>query len=438
VPALLFLILLFVFTGEALSDMARVERSVLPNGLVLLLYEEHSLPFVTFKALVDAGSWRESDKAAGLANLTASGLTLGTSEYTAGRINEEIDFLGAFLDTSCGRDFSTLSLKVLKKNLTRGLSIFLEALQQPVFPEDEVERMKRLILGKIRAARDNPREVAEKVFLENLLPGSPYGKPVEGTEDTLPHLKREDLRRFYRSYYGPEKTILAIVGDITREEVRDLLVSPLEKWTSREAPHSFFEADFEEKAETIVTDRPISQANIVIGHKGIPRTHGDYYAVSVMNHILGGGGLGSRLLKAIRIERGLAYSVSSSFVATKRAGFFRIALQTKNESAGDAVRLALEEMEKMRQEPVTEEDLETSKSFLVGNFPLRLTTQDSLAAFFSQAEYYGLGLDYRERYPDLIGKIDREDVLRAAKDHLHPERAIVSIVGDKSLLTPDH
>jgi len=431
IAAVFFLVVgLFIFKGEALSDMARAERSVLSNGLVVLLYEEHSLPFVTFKALVDAGSWRDREETSGLANLTASALTLGTKHHTAAQINEKIDFLGASLDDSCGRDFSTLSLKILKKHLEEGFSIFAESLQEPVFSEDEVGRMKQLILGKIRASKDNPRQVAGKVFLKNLFPDSAYGRPVEGAEDTVSKLGREDVRGFYSSFYSPDKTILTIVGDITLEEVREFIVPTMEKWERRDVPSSPFEADFAEEGETIVTKKSISQANIVLGHDGIPRTHDDYYALFVMNHILGGGGLSSRLLRTIRIEKGLAYSVTSSVVAGKRAGFFRVGLQTQNESAGQAIQLVLKEMEKIKREMVTEEELNTSKQFLIGNFPLRLTTQDGLAAFLSQVEYYGLGLDYREKYPELIGKIDRKDVLDAAKKYLHPDRVVVSIVGE--------
>jgi zinc protease len=175
---------------------------------------------------------------------------------------------------------------------------------------------------------------------------------------------------------------------------------------------------------------PISQANIILGHKGIKRETPDHYVVSVMNHILGGGGLGSRLMKKIRVEEGLAYSVSSAFITRKRSGSFMINLQTKNESASQAVHLALSEMKRMIKEGVSKKELQTAKDHLIGSFPLRFTTQSGLAALLVQLEYLNLGTDYPERYASLINAVDREAVFEAAGKYLHPEKAVVSVVAN--------
>ncbi|MFB3062053.1 MAG: M16 family metallopeptidase, partial [Candidatus Binatia bacterium] len=164
--------------------------------------------------------------------------------------------------------------------------------------------------------------------------------------------------------------------------------------------------------------------------KGIPRSHPDYYPVRVMSYILGGGGLSSRLPDAIRNERGLAYSVRASFSAGKYTGTFRISMQTKNKTAEEAIGIAIEEIRRIREQGVTEEELETAKTFLIGSFPLRLDTNRRIARFLARVEYLELGLDFPDRFPDLIRQVSREDVTRVARAHLHLEKLIVVMVAN--------
>jgi zinc protease len=423
--------LVFVlFAVGAAHAIAPVERIVLPNGLVVLVSEEHSLPFVTMDLIVDAGSWRDPPERGGLANLTAESMLLGTRQRPATEINEVLDYLGTSLDISCGWDYSELSIRSLKKELDRSFGLFMEVLTRPEFPEAEVQREKKRILGNIEAEKEDPSALAQKRFREALFVKSPYGHPVAGTEETVPDLTREMVREFYRKYYRPKGSILAVVGDITVQEVKDELAPLLSAWKGAEPPRTPVETVFADGPKNILIDRPITQANIVLGNGGIERSNPDYYAVTVMNRILGGGGFSSRLLETIRVQKGLAYSVYTNFLAHKFPGSFQLVLQTKNESASLAIQLALEEMERLKKEMVSEEELETAKKYLIGSFPLRLNTQSKLAAFLAQVEYYDLGLDYPDRYPSLIRSVTREDVLRVAKEYLHPDNYILSIVGN--------
>jgi zinc protease len=182
--------------------------------------------------------------------------------------------------------------------------------------------------------------------------------------------------------------------------------------------------------KTVTIDRPLTQANLILGHEGITRDNSDFYAVMVMNYILGGGGLTSRLMEEVRAKRGLAYSVFSSFDAGKYQGSFQIVLQTKNASARDSIQLAVGEMSRIRTQPVSDKELEGAKKYLIGSFPLRLITQERIASFLMQVEYYGLGMDYAERYPGLIQAVTAEDVLRVAETYLHPEAYILIAVAN--------
>lgn len=416
------------------AAMPTFQRSTLSNGLVLLHAEEHSLPIVNLQILVDAGSGADPEGQEGVAHLTARALLLGGSRYTLRELNEELDSMGAVLSTSCGKDFATVSLKVLGKDLGKGLDLFVDVLTHPSFPRRELRREVSRIRAALRASEQQAGEVAERVFAETLFAGGPYGHAVEGTDGSLRKVSRADVRRFYRSHYLPARCVLAVVGDITADELKEVVVPLLEQWSARGTVPGVRPApsgDRREAGQKIVrVDRDLNQTHIVLGHLGIRRDNPDFYPLSVMNYILGGGGFASRLLTDIRNEKGLAYSVSSSFFAGKHQGSFQIVLQTKNASAREAVGLARRQMEKIRGEYVTDAELEGAKRYLTGSFPLRVDTSAKLANFLVQMEFYGLGVDYPQRYPALIDAVSKEDVLRVARAYLHPDSCILVVVGN--------
>jgi zinc protease len=428
---LLALALFFVwFHEKELYAMPVIQRTVLPNGLVILHAEDHSLPFVTMRLLVAAGSRRDPSGQEGLASLTADSLLFGTSGHSADAINQEIDFMGASLGASSGRDYSTVSLRTLSKDLDSAAGIFMEVLTSPTFPDEEIKREVEKTLAAIRVEEDQPGSVAEKAFRKALFGTSPYGHPVIGTKESLPGITREAILRFYRTYYHPNNYILVVVGDISPEKLKSQVISRFEKMEAAQLPVETLKSVFAEGPETIKINRELTQANIIIGSAGISRENPDFYAVSLMNYILGGGGFASRLLEEIRNRRGLAYSVDSFFDAGKYPGSFQIVLQTKNASAAEAISLALQQIELIQKEPVSDRELEGAKKYLTGSFPLRLDTQSKLSDFLLQVEYYGLGLDYPEKYPSLIKSVTKDDVLRVAKKYLHPKSSIQVVVAD--------
>jgi len=285
-------------------------------------------------------------------------------------------------------------------------------------------------LAAIQSSEDQPEVVAEKEFQRTLFLNSPYGHPIEGTQESLGRITREAITQFYRTYYHPNNSILVVVGDLTTEEVRTQLLPRLTGWPSVEIPERPSKITFAEGPKEVKIDRSITQANIILGHAGVARSNPDYYALTVMNYVLGSGGFASRLVEEIRNKRGLAYSVTSFFNPGKDPGSFQVVLQTKNSTAREAISLSLREMERIEKELVSEKELEGAKKYLTGSFPMRFNTQAKLTQFLSQVEYYGLGLDYPERYPSLINSITREEVLRVAKTYLHPERVILVVVGN--------
>ena len=407
------------------------QRSVLGNGMILLTSEQRALPMVSIELLIDAGSRHDVAKQEGLANLTARLLTYGTQRRTALQISDTLDFIGAGLSAGCVEDLASLSMTVLKKDLATGLELLAEVLTQSTFPQDEIDRQKQSIIASIKAREESPGDIAGRRFAAALYPQSPYGRPVEGSEVSVKGLEQQSLRAFYERYYRPNRTILSVVGDISHQDIARALNEAFRSWAKGEPATPPVAPSKIGSAETIRVNKDLTQANIVLGHEGVGRENPDYYAIQVMNYILGGGGFSSRTLDSIRNERGLAYSVYSYFSAEKGHGTFELVMQTKNDTALEAIRIAKAEIHRMREELVTEGELSDAKDYLTGSFPLRFDTNRRVANFLAQVEYFQLGLDYPERYPDLIQKVTREDVRRVAQTYLKPEKLITVIVANQ-------
>ena len=426
-------VLLLSFFGQPrpCGALPPVERTVLQNGLTVLTFQDPSIPAVTLELLVEAGSWRDPKDQKGLANLTAKSVLLGTGSFSFEQINNRLDFLGASLDATCTKDFATYSMQMLKKDLDSGVGLFMDLVTNASFPESEVAKEKDNIIGKIRSIEEEPLEVALRAFDRALYLKSPYAGAIEGTEQSLAGIGADSMRAFYSAFYRPNNAVLVIGGDISAEEVKRRIVPRLLQWPSAEIPAMPFVVEFAKGPQAVKIDKPVSQACIVVGGPCVKRSDKDYYALSVMNNILGSGSLTSRLMVEIRIKMGLAYAVESLVLARKYAGAFQILIQTKNPSAKEAVSLAQKEMTRLRQEPVSEAELEGAKKFLIGNFPLRYSsTQQDYAKFLAQVEFYNLGSDYPEKYPSLIQAVTAQDILRVAREYLKPESSIMTVVAD--------
>jgi zinc protease len=406
------------------------QRRTLENGTVLIVSEQHALPMVVIQILIDAGSRRDPPGKDGLANLTADLLTEGTSSRSASQINETTDFIGASLDTAADTDYATLSLTVLSAQLDTGLKLLTDIMLHPTFPEAEVARRREAALATIKENEDDPSAVAQRVFVASLFRGEPYGHLVIGTERAVQQLTRTDVVSFYRQYYHSERSILTVVGDVSAVDIADRLQGALQSWSRGQTPSFEYPTLPSPGSETVTVDKPITQASIILGQRGIARDNPDYYALTVMNFILGGGGFTSRLLDNIRTKGGLAYSVASMFTVNKAPGSFQVVMQTKNASANDAIQRTCGEIERIRREPVTGEELAGAKLYLTGSFPLRLDTLSKIAGFLTQVEFYHLGMDYADTYPQRINAVTADDVRRVARQYLHPQQMDLVVVAD--------
>lgn len=410
----------------------QVVESTLPNGATLLVSEQHNLPMVLVSIIVDAGARRDPANLAGLANLTAQLLTEGTTKRSAAEIKDAIDFVGGSLGAGAATDYASISLQVLRKDLDIGLELMADVLLHPIFQAAELERRREAILASIRAGRDNPSEVANRAFRRAIHGTEPYGHSVAGDEETVPRIGRGDVREFYRQYYRPEGAAVIVVGDITAAEARRRIETALRAWRGSSGAKFVYPDQARPDVRKVHIDKAVSQASIILGHPGIARDTPDFEAISVMNYILGLGGFSSRLMESVRTKAGLAYSVTSYFTLNKAPGSFRVEMQTKNESAADAIALARAEVERIRTEEVSDEELDDAIRYLTGSYPLRLDSNSNIADFIAQVWLHDLGFDYADRYIERVKAVTKEDVLRVAKKYLHPDEFVEVIVADLS------
>jgi zinc protease len=417
--SLLLLSLALVSRASAAPPLA--DREVLPNGIVLLVSERHALPIVAMNAYVRAGAVLDPPASLGLANLTAELLTRGTARRSGPQIDQAIESVGGSLGSGGGRDGASVSLGVLKRDLALGLDLLAEVLTQPAFPEPELKRKVEEIQAALQNAETEPGSVAWRALAPLLYPGHPYARPVSGTLTTVATLDRDQVARFHRERYRPDATVIAVVGDVTTAEVRAAVTARLGAWMPPPTPLPVIPiAPPVAPAESRVLTRPLTQTTVLLGRPAIRQDSPDYPALVVANYILGGGSA-SRLYSRVREERGLVYGVDATLSAARHGASQTVSLQTRNESAPEAVRLVREEMRRIGGADATPRELELAKAYLIGSYPLRVDTSSKVAGLLISLEEAGLGLDYPERYRERIARVTAADVRRVSALYLDPD-----------------
>ncbi len=417
--------------GPSLAAEIAPTKFVTANGITVLVLEQHFLPIVEIHALIKAGSAQDPPEKAGLANLIASLLDEGTTTRTSKQLAEQIDFIGGTLEAKASEDFTTASIRVLKKDADLGFTLLADMLQRPAFHKQEFDRIRTQLLGEMASDNDDPGHIAMKAFNQLVFHGHPYRWPVNGTEETIGKISLADVQTFYGREYSPSHVILTIVGDVTLDQAAALVQTHFGTWKKIAATARSQKKPLPVEKKTVqLIDKDLTQSTIVIGHGGLSRAHPDFYSVTVMNYILGAGGFSSRLMDSIRDKQGLAYGIMSHFDARLMPGSFWVNLQTKTETTNQAIAGVLAEIKSIRDQPVSDQELAESKSFLIGSFPLRFDSTAKLAQVLAQVEFYGLGFEYFTQYPKWIDRVTKEDVQRVAKQYLDPQRYALVVVGN--------
>ena len=409
------------------------ERETLPGGAVLLVKENRQLPMVRIAVSIPAGARHETPARAGLANLTAALLTRGTKTRSAADVEKTNDALGGGVSVEAGRARATASLRALTRDLETGLSLLGDALRNPVFPAGELEKTKKRILGALRQKRERPGHLADRAFRERLYGETPDGRMVEGTEESIRKLRREDVAAFHEKWYGLEGTIFVFAGDVSLERARALVLARFGGWRARggKIPGTAPPAP-PRGMEVVRIDRPLSQTTVILGSRALRRTHPDFYAARVMNYILGGDSTASRISANLRGEKGLVYSVYSYFASRKRSGHWRLALKTKNRSANEAIRESLKEIRRLREDGVSDAELQDAKDFITGNFATRFGSSSRVSNYMLAVELLGFPPGYADEYVKKIRAVTKAQVLAAARKHIRLDESALVAVGNMS------
>ena len=391
---------------------------------------------VTVSFVSDAGAVAEPPGRDGVARLTARGLLEGTAARNGDALTESLERLGASMEADAEWDSGILATTVLSSRLSDAMALVAEVIREPALPERELERLKAERLAEILQRRAEPRGLADEMFARFLYASdSRYALPDGGTESSVTAIERADVVGFHAARYRPGSTTAIIVGDVTIEDALRVMRTRFESWRSQRAEP--VEADDRPARRTraihLVEKADAPQSELRIGHVGLPRTHPDYFAALVMNMLLGGL-FSSRINLNLREAHGYTYGAFSAFDWRRQAGPFVVASAVRSDVTAAAAAEVLKEIERMRSEKVSAEELSLATSYLEGVFPIRYETTAAIARALTAMVVYGLPPDYFDTYRDRVHAVSAPDVLRAARDFLHPEELQLVAVGDPAVI----
>ena len=407
-------------------------RHVFDNGLTLLIQENRFNQTVAISGRLRAGSMYDHQGAYGLSDIVANMLTKGTENRTWEEIAEATESVGANISVSANTETVSIEARLLSKDFDRVLDVLNDILRAPNFPQEEIEKHRHQMYSWLKAWEDETDDVADRLLREIVYPDvHPYHWRVQGTEESLKHIQRNALIDFYASYYRPDSLIIAIVGDVETQAIIEKIDASMGDWTVNGKKPSFVipAVEYGEKQIVVKSMMDKSQVNVELGHKGIARTNPDFYTVNLMNAVLGGSAGIARLFGRVRDVQGLAYSVWSSFTPSMGEGLFHASAGVNPGSVDKAINSLLHEIELMKSDGITTEELSDAQNLIIGNFALALETNGGLAAVLLSAELYGLGLDYLERHESIYRSITRAQVNATAQKYLHPDLCSIAIAG---------
>jgi len=412
--------------------LPEIQRASLGNGLTIILVEDHELPAVQMNLVIMAGSSDDPTGKTGLANLTAQMLDEGTGKRDALTVADDIEYLGARFSVNSGMDGTFATLLTLKEHLDPSLELFADVLVNPSFPEMEWTRIKTTHLTTLLQQKDQPGTVATKVF-NRLTFGEahPYGRPADGTEETVNSITTADMKDFYGSYYRPNNATMIVVGDITLAEAEKALGTHLGGWKPADRKKKTMSAPAAIASTGIfLADKPeAAQSELRIGHSGVPRNNPDYFALTVMNTILGGQ-FTSRINMNLRENKGYTYGARSGFSMWIDGGSFVASGAVKSAVTDSSVIEFMKELNLIREAGVTAEELDFAKKSLILREPRNFETPGQVAGQLQALVLYSLPDDYFATYVQNFEKVTVEDVKRVAEKYIRPTAMNIVVVGD--------
>ena len=406
-------------------------RTELANGLRGYFQEDHRLPLFNISAIINFGSQYVPKNKKGLASILSQTMIKGGTKTREGNdIEDRINFIGGGLSFRAGTRTSTLSLNVLIEDLDEGLELFFDVLMNPEFRRGPVNLAKVSSIQGLRQANDQPGSVLSREYNRLLYGDHPL--TWDPTQTTYESISSADLRSIHSQYFFPANIILAAAGDFDKTELKNKIEKAAANWKNKDLQFPSFSTTFPEPEPGVYfIQKSISQGYINIGHLGLEDTNPDYYAVQVMNFILGGGSFTSRITMKVRSDEGLSYSQGSRFRYTWGfPGTFSGFVTTKSSTVGYAISLILDEFNRIRNEPVSDDEMTVAIEYYLESFPNSFTSPQSTMSTFANLEMTGKSMDYYKTYRDNIRAVDKAKVQEVANKYIHPDKAVIFIVGD--------
>lgn len=416
-----------------------IERVVSPGGVEAWLVRDTKNPIIALQFAFPGGTERDPEGKLGLAVLTASTLDEGAGDLDAQAFQGKLDENSIQLGFSAGRDGFSGQVTTLRETQDVAFDLLRLALTRPRFDAEAVERMRNQMLTSLRRAQADPNYWASMAFNETMFPGHPYGRPQRGTAQTLAAITRDDLVNFARTRLGRQGLRVAVSGDISAAELAPLLDRLFGDLPAK--------ADLTPVADTvaapgaagkiIAVPRPIPQTVMQLAHAGLDRQDPDWYAATILNYVLGGGGFSSRLMEEVREKRGLTYGIGSNLASFDHANLISVNGSTSNDKAAEALSVTKQIWGDVAKNGITEAELRDAQTYLTGSFPLQFTNNGAIAGLLLQVQRDELGIEYLNKRNDLLNAVTLADVKRVAARLLDPAKLTTILVGNPTGITPD-
>jgi len=416
--------------------LPELREARLDNGATVIVAPRPGVPLAAARLFVRAGSGLDPPGRFGLAHLVSTVARRGAGRRSGAGIDALVESLGADLGGDAEEDATVYALTAPAELLERLLGVLVDVVASPTFPAPEFDRLRRRELASLARDSDEPATLAERAVFTAAYGDHPYGHPVEGRTRDLTRLRRADVRAFHERWYLPAISTLVVVGPVDAGAVMDLARDRLERWRAAgEPPPEIARAERGPRRVVIVDKPDVTQTQIRIAGTALPRSSPDYFPAVVANAVLGGG-FTSRLVEAIRVNRGLSYGVRTRFAMSRSAGLFLFSSFTKNETAGELVEVAFEEMGRFCEEGATAQEVTRATNYLAGLFPLALETHDQWADRLCDARICGYGLEEVQEYRERVRAVGPDEIRDVARRHLPLAGGVVLAVGPAKRVAP--
>lgn len=423
--------LLAVVLMPSLARATEVQEVQSVSGVKAWLVEEHSVPIVAINFAFRGGSAHDPNGREGLANLASAMIDEGSGEMSAKEFQQQMQDQSLKLSFSAGRSWFYGTIRFLKQNEDASLALVKQALSSPRFDQDALDRIRAQIVSSIRTDEKNPDAIASRSWFKAAFPDHPYGRPSQGTVESVSAFTPADLADFHKRVFTRDHLTVSVVGAITKAELETALDTLFAELPATGQVETIPQVEPRLEAGLITNTLDVPQTTIQFGGKGLKRKDPDYLAAHVANHILGGGSFTSRLYSEVREKRGLVYSVFTTLLPYDHTALYFGGLGTQASQAEEAITVVKNEINRMASEGPTVEELEKAKKFLIGSYPLRFDSSSKIARQLLGIQIEGLGVDYINRRNALIEAITIEDVKRASQ-RVFGSDLLVTTVGPSS------